>query len=62
VTTQHIDGDVVLGASSFTFTPTCPKTGVGVTTFGYDATSSTLKIYVNGYGTGRVRVDEFVRQ
>jgi hypothetical protein len=61
-TTQNVDGNVAIGGTSFTFTPTCPAAGVPVTTFGYDATPTTLRIYVYGYGTGRVRVDDFERQ
>lgn len=61
-TTQHIDGDVVTRGTLLELMPTCGRPDVSRVTFDFDATPTTLTLYVHGFGAGTVRVDVFVRQ
>jgi hypothetical protein len=60
-TTQHIDGEATLRGTSLGLQTSC-GTSVSSTAFDFDATPTTLTLYVHGFGPGTVRVDAFVRR
>jgi hypothetical protein len=60
-TTQHIDGDATLRGTVIDLQTTCGSV-VSSAAFDFDATPTTLTLYVHGFGPGTVRVDAFERR
>lgn len=58
---KSVNGTVQYGQTEVDFAPLCPYSDPAAR-FGYDATPTTLTLYIYGYGPGTVRIDSFARQ
>jgi len=61
-TSRNISGVATATGTTLAFQTTCAPPGTLSATFDYDATPTSLRLYVHGYGPGTVRVDDFTRQ